>query len=81
MAILNEDRFLARIGWSTSQKNVQPGYQQPYDSMAYGGQQPQGDIGVKMRMVNLIGAVRTLMRVPLIFINIAIILYELPFGK
>ena len=56
------ERIPNLVGWSTSQRNVQPGYQQPYDSMAYGGQQPQGDIGVKARMVNLIGAVRTLMR-------------------
>ena len=58
---------------------------------------PQQDIGVKAKLVNLIGAVRTLMRgtlplfsagvianflfsVPLIFINVGVILYELVLG-
>jgi hypothetical protein len=79
MAVLSEDRFLARIGWSTVQfQNVNTGFQQTYDQNGYGG--PPGDIGVKARIVNLIGAVRTLMRIPLIGINIGVIIYELVLG-
>jgi len=73
MAVLSEERFLARIGWSTSQNTAN--MQQPgYDNMGYGGQQ---DVGVKRRLIELIGAVRTLMRVPLIFVNLGIILFEI----
>jgi len=77
MAILSEDRFLARIGWSSTQPaaNVNANFHQPYDQTGYGVAQP--DIGVKGRMINLIGAVRTLMRIPLIALNLAVILYEL----
>ncbi|RPD67304.1 Yos1-like protein [Lentinus tigrinus ALCF2SS1-7] len=82
MAVLSEDRFLARIGWSSSQaqpmgQNFAQPYAQPYDQAAYAGGQ---DIGVKGRMINLIGAVRTLMRIPLIGLNLVIIGYELILG-
>ena len=60
IAVLSEDRFLARIGWSTAvPPNANSGFQQTYDQPGYGGQQ---DIGVKGQLVNLISAVRTLMR-------------------
>ncbi|KAI0723169.1 Yos1-like protein [Earliella scabrosa] len=82
MAVLSEDRFLARIGWSSAQAHpVNPNfgqpYAQPYDQGAYAGGQ---DISVKARLINLISAVRTLMRIPLIVFNLAIILYELALG-
>jgi len=79
MAVLSEDRFLARIGWSSSQPlnaNANAGFQ--YDQNAYGGAQP--DVGIKSRLIDLISAVRTLMRIPLIGINILIIVYELLLG-
>ncbi|KAA1466494.1 Yos1-like protein [Dentipellis sp. KUC8613] len=76
MAVLSEDRFLARIGWSSAPpQNV--GFQQPYDQAGFGGAQ---DVGVKGRIINLISAVRTLMRIPLIGINLVIIVYELILG-
>jgi len=79
MAILSEDRFLARIGWSSAQPpTVNAAFHQPYDQTGYGAAQP--DVGVKGRMINLIGAVRTLMRIPLIGLNIVIIVYELVLG-
>lgn len=82
MAILNEERFLARIGWTTSQTHrgqQQSAYHQPYDAYAgMGG--PQADVSVKEKLVNLIGAVRTVMRVPLIFINVGVIIYEILLG-
>ncbi|KAI0080900.1 Yos1-like protein [Panus rudis PR-1116 ss-1] len=82
MAVLSEDRFLARIGWATSQVQAanagynQP-YAQPYDQAGFNAQQ---DIGMKGRIINLIGAVRTLMRIPLIGLNLVIIVYELILG-
>jgi len=69
VAILSEDRFLARVGWSSSGQ--------------LGGQDPYGvsdGPGVKARLVNLISAVRTLMRIPLIGFNTLVILYLLVLG-
>ncbi|PPQ77776.1 hypothetical protein CVT25_011211 [Psilocybe cyanescens] len=87
MAILSEDRFLARmpvqtVGWvSTSRqiRDVNTGFQQTYDQTnAYGA--VQGEAGMKARLIDLISAVRTLMRIPLIVINTVVILYELAWG-
>ncbi|KAI5821115.1 Yos1-like protein [Pyronema omphalodes] len=64
IAILSEDRFLARIGWAA----------QPEPS--FGGQ----DVSIKGKIVNLISATRLLTRIPLIGINSLIIIYELLFG-
>ncbi|PVG03425.1 Yos1-domain-containing protein [Serendipita vermifera] len=52
VAVLNEERFLARIGWSASQTPQQTynGYDQPVEE------------GIKSRIINLIAAVRTLLR-------------------
>jgi len=80
IAVLSEERFLARIGWSTQQPPAGPqGFAQPYDA-GYGGAGGQADLGVKVKIVNLIGAVRTLMRIPLIGLNLVIIVYELVLG-
>jgi len=79
MAILSEDRFLARIGWSSAPpSNVNAGFHQPYDQTGYGVAQP--DVGVKVRLINLIGAVRTLMRIPLIGLNLVVIVYQVLLG-
>ncbi|GAB5591882.1 Protein transport protein yos1 [Umbelopsis nana] len=64
IAILSEERFLGRIGWSAQQE---PGF----------GEQGQS---VKNKIINLISAVRTLLRIPLIGINILVIIYELLLG-
>ncbi|KZT74270.1 Yos1-like protein, partial [Daedalea quercina L-15889] len=79
MAVLSEDRFLARVGWSSvPPPTATSGFSQPYasayDQAGYGAQQ---DIGMKARLINLISAVRTLMRIPLIGVNLIIIVYEL----
>lgn len=80
MAVLSEDRFLARIGWASTQVQAQQaGYAQPY-AQPY-DQAGMADIGVKARLINLISAVRTLMRIPLISVNLVIILYELCWGR
>ncbi|KAH9482640.1 Protein transport protein yos1 [Psilocybe cubensis] len=82
MAILSEDRFLARIGWVSASRqirDVNTGFQQTYDhTNAYGT--VQGEAGMKARLIDLISAVRTLMRIPLIVINTVVILYELAWG-
>jgi hypothetical protein len=49
VAILSEDRFLARIGWTSAAAD--PGF---------GG--PRDDASVKARLVQFISSVRTLMR-------------------
>ncbi|WVW82544.1 hypothetical protein I302_104555 [Kwoniella bestiolae CBS 10118] len=76
IAILNEERFLARIGWSSatpssSQSNV--GFGHSPNPHMYGdafGQNNSDGPGVKAKLVNLISATRTLMRIPLIVVNV-----------
>ncbi|KAI8320097.1 Yos1-like protein [Martensiomyces pterosporus] len=63
VAILNEERFLARIGWARNSADL------------YGDTE-----SVKAKLINLISAVRTLMRIPLIAANVIIILFELVLG-
>lgn len=55
--------FYTKVGWSTvpTPNNPTVGFQQPYDQYG-GGAGGVQDIGVKGRLINLIGAVRTLMR-------------------
>ncbi|CCL99424.1 uncharacterized protein FIBRA_01442 [Fibroporia radiculosa] len=71
MAVLSEDRFLARIGWSSVQPptgaaGFSQSYGPAYDSAGYQGGQ---DISMKARLINLISAVRTLMRSTQYFLN------------
>ncbi|TNY23377.1 Yos1-like protein [Rhodotorula diobovata] len=91
VAILNKERFLAPLGLTTSHFQQQQSFAQGsaysagFDaygmpvqgSMGGGG---GGEAGVKMRAVQLVDAVRTLMRIPLIPINIVVIFYEVLFG-
>ncbi|KAK8866121.1 hypothetical protein IAR55_001272 [Kwoniella newhampshirensis] len=86
IAILNEERFLARIGWSTkSPANINAGFGHSptpgiYDN-SFGVNPNGGDgPGVKAKLINLISATRTLMRLPLIVINTVIIIYEVILG-
>ncbi|BDD61211.1 hypothetical protein MPDQ_004843 [Monascus purpureus] len=67
IAVLSEDRFLARIGWGRTQSD--PSFGSTYDSTS-----------VKAKTVNLIASVRTVMRIPLIVINTVVIIYELVLG-
>lgn len=64
IAILNEERFLAKVGWGKDYRNE--------------GFAPQA--GVKYQLVNLITSVQTLLRVPLMAVNVAVIVYELLLG-
>ncbi|KAI7833495.1 Yos1-like-domain-containing protein [Kickxella alabastrina] len=63
VAILNEERFLARIGWARNSAEL------------YGDTE-----SVKAKLINLISAVRTLMRIPLIAVNVVVIVYALVLG-
>lgn len=86
--MLSEDRFLARIGWSskTSSNNVN-GIQQAQQNYGYGDFNMNSTSGggsgsesIKARLINLISATRTLLRIPLIIVNIIVIIYELILG-
>ncbi|KAM0712280.1 hypothetical protein Q7P37_011374 [Cladosporium fusiforme] len=68
IAVLSEDRFLARIGWGNAQQS----------EPSFGG--AQDGASVKAKTINLINSVRTLMRIPLIFLNILIIIWAVAFG-
>ncbi|KAJ2079181.1 hypothetical protein H4R20_004740 [Coemansia guatemalensis] len=63
VAILNEERFLARIGWARNSAEL------------YGDTE-----SIKAKLINLISAVRTLMRIPLIAVNVVVIVYALVLG-
>lgn len=90
IAVLSEDRFLARIGWSaksnthntTNNNNLQSANQYGYGdfNMNSGSGNIGGSDGVKARLINLINATRTLLRIPLIIVNILVIIYELVLG-
>ncbi|KAM0258574.1 hypothetical protein ACHAQJ_003745 [Trichoderma viride] len=67
LAILSDDRFLARIGLSTT--TYDPAFGPGADSNS-----------VKAKLVALIASVRMVMRPPLIIVNTLIILYELVLG-
>ncbi|WFD30968.1 hypothetical protein MSPP1_001994 [Malassezia sp. CBS 17886] len=67
IAILNEERFLNKIGWSASQRQLHQGFDNPSSD-------------VKGRLVDLISAVRVLLRIPLIIVNTVVIVYELILG-
>ncbi|KAF7408119.1 hypothetical protein HZH68_002957 [Vespula germanica] len=64
ICVLNEERFLVKIGWASWQ-NVQ-GFGEPPT--------------VKSQMLNLIRSVRTVAKVPLIALNILTIIVKMVFG-
>jgi hypothetical protein len=68
IAVLSEDRFLNRIGWGSTNQPDQYGFTS------------DNDASVKTKLINLISAIRTLLRVPLIAINTVVIIYELILG-
>ncbi|GLV44176.1 uncharacterized protein CBL_12528 [Carabus blaptoides fortunei] len=64
VCVLHEDRFLAKIGWSSS-------------SSVHGfGEQPS----IKAQILNLVRSIRTVTRIPLIFFNIITIIIKLILG-
>ncbi|KAF2857697.1 Yos1-like protein [Piedraia hortae CBS 480.64] len=66
IAVLSEDRFLARIGWGT------------YQEQGFG--QSASNDGFRAKTINLIHSIRTLMRIPLIFLNLMVIIWSVAFG-
>ncbi|PFH58784.1 hypothetical protein XA68_13200 [Ophiocordyceps unilateralis] len=66
VAILSEDRFLARI-------NLSPASYDPAFGIG-------ADASMKAKIINIIASVRTTMRPILIFLNTTIILYEIVLG-
>ncbi|KAF2013307.1 Yos1-like protein [Aaosphaeria arxii CBS 175.79] len=69
VAVLSEDRFLARIGMTSSSSADQQGFGAPRDNDS-----------IKAKLVNMISSVRTLMRIPLMLINTLMIIYLLVLG-
>lgn len=70
IAILSEDRFLARIGMGRSSMSA--------DNVGFGARQDPDS--VKSRVINLISSIRMVTRVPLIAVNVGIISYEILLG-
>nr|XP_018267375.1 uncharacterized protein I303_01361 [Kwoniella dejecticola CBS 10117]OBR89533.1 hypothetical protein I303_01361 [Kwoniella dejecticola CBS 10117] len=71
IAILNEERFLARTSTASTTSNA--GFGQSPNPHMYNdafGQGANDGPGVKAKLINLISATRTLMRLPLIVVNV-----------
>ncbi|TFL06023.1 Yos1-like protein [Pterulicium gracile] len=81
VAVLSEERFLARIGFSSSSFQQQQTNAQGFTQYDASGQPVAADISIKAKIVDLITAIRTLMRIPLIAINIVTIVYEIVLGS
>ncbi|KAH0954874.1 hypothetical protein HN011_010532 [Eciton burchellii] len=64
VCVLNEERFLAKVGWASWQ-NIQ-GFGEPPTA--------------KSQILNLVKSIRTVMRVPLIFFNILTLIIKLVLG-
>ncbi|KAJ3356002.1 hypothetical protein GGF32_001743 [Allomyces javanicus] len=79
IAVLNEERFLARIGWGPQSVYGDFGQQHPPGNHMQ-MQQQGSDSSVKAKLIGLMSAVRTLMRLPLIAINTVAIVYMLLLG-
>ncbi|SPO30948.1 related to YOS1, subunit of the Yip1p-Yif1p Complex, required for Transport between the ER and the Golgi Complex [Ustilago trichophora] len=84
LAVLSEDRFLARVGWSShsiqssSQFDPHQGFGSSSQSNPYAAN--SDNVTIKARLINLISAVRTLMRIPLVVINIVVVVYLIVLG-
>lgn len=64
ICVLHEQRFLSKIGWASDSA-----------SRGFGEQQ-----GVKAQILNIIHSTRTVMRIPLIFINTLVIVKKVLLG-
>lgn len=73
VAVLSEERFLARIGWTSNGQQTAP------QNSFYDNSQSTND-GVKTRLISLITATRTLLRIPLVIVNTVVIAYQLVLG-
>ncbi|CAI8496306.1 hypothetical protein ACO0OL_002379 [Hanseniaspora opuntiae] len=80
VAILNEERFLRRIGLGSNKSHAQIMQQHnsyPYANSAANNMAPDS---IKAKLVSLIYSIQTLLRIPLIIINLLVIIYELILG-
>ncbi|KIS67227.1 uncharacterized protein UMAG_10844 [Mycosarcoma maydis] len=76
LAVLSEERFLARVGWSShSLASQSSAFDQGFQSNPYASS--AADVTIKARLINLISAVRTLMRMA---INIVVVIYLIVLG-
>ncbi|XP_076679191.1 immediate early response 3-interacting protein 1 [Andrena cerasifolii] len=64
VCVLNEERFLAKVGWA------------PWQNVQGFGEPPT----MKSQLMNLVKSIRTVARVPLIFLNILTIIVKLVLG-
>ncbi|XP_008555846.1 immediate early response 3-interacting protein 1 [Microplitis mediator] len=64
VCVLHEERFLNKIGWGAQQ-----------DIRGF-GEPPT----IKSQMLNLIRSIRTVARIPLIFLNILVMIFKLVAG-
>lgn len=64
VCVLDERRFLAKVGWAS------------WQSVQGFGEPPT----VKSQLLNLVKSIRTVARVPLIFLNIIIMLVKMVLG-
>ena len=62
--ILNGEKKICLVGWTSQSQQLsqQTSFHQPYDPYTGMGGNTQQELSVKAKLVNLIGAVRTLMR-------------------
>jgi len=65
---------IQQVGWLSTSRQVRDGFQQTYDQNGYNP--PQPDAGMKARLIDLIGAVRTLMRSGWLHIKSHFLLYS-----
>ncbi|TPX58815.1 hypothetical protein PhCBS80983_g02880 [Powellomyces hirtus] len=85
IAVLHEERFLARSKSTEAHMNkgtLAEDYREELVGLGPSSSQGFGDQSatVKYKVINLISAIRTLLRFPLVAINIVVIAYELIFG-
>lgn len=66
IVVLSQDRFLARINFTPATHRRSFG--------------DNADDGVKAKMIQLVASVRTLMKIPLVIVNILMAIYELVLG-
>ncbi|XP_078053082.1 immediate early response 3-interacting protein 1 [Augochlora pura] len=64
ICVLNEERFLAKVGWIS------------WQSVQGFGERPT----MKAQLTNLVRSIRTVAKVPLIFLNIVVIIMKLVLG-
>ncbi|XBW35746.1 hypothetical protein QEN19_001316 [Hanseniaspora menglaensis] len=81
IAILNEERFLRRIGLGSNKSQAELQHnsnQYPYATST--NTVNANNDSIKSKLISLIYSVQTLLRIPLIVINTLVIIYELIFG-